>query len=61
VRINSAWSIKVNVVLLVDDHETDFEYEGSDNDEEDHNEGDPRSVTNLHIGQRSNVVRYFSM
>lgn len=35
-------------MFSVDDHETDFEYEGSDNDEEDHTEGDPRSVEDTH-------------
>lgn len=45
----STWNIKVNILFCVsvDDHETDFEYEGSDNDEEDHNEGDPRSVADM--------------
>ena len=29
-------------IIVVDEHETDFEYEGSDNEEEPANEGEPR-------------------
>lgn len=41
----------------IDDHETDFEYEGSDNDEEDRNEGDPSSI--LQIPGESTLRRNF--
>ena len=42
------------------DHETDYEYEGSDNDEEVVNEGEPRSVTNqLHLLQYPNQYILF--
>ena len=31
-------------LLSAEDHETDYEYEGSDNDEDPMNEGEPRCV-----------------
>ena len=32
-------------LLLAEDHETDFEYEGSDNEEDEVQEGEPRYDT----------------
>ena len=36
-----------SLYLPVEDHETDFEYEGSDGDDTDRIEGDPRSDSRL--------------